>query len=235
MATYKTSGIVLGRHNLGEADRIITFMTSDRGKLRAVAKGVRRPLSRQAGHLEPFGEVELMLAEGRNLDIITSARLKAYPAGLTGDYERLQMAYLMARMVERLSGDDQAAPGVYRLLMASLTALERRGVSRTLELFFKLQLLAQLGYRPQLELCGGCGRELAEGYLSPEQGGLLCRDCLVGSEVAIAANGLALWRQIYQATGVPLAAAELETAALATLPICDTFYEYIFGRTFQPA
>ena len=129
MATYKTRGIVLRRHNLGEADRIITFLTTDRGKLRAVARGVRRIKSRQAGHLELFSETDLMLAEGRNLDIITSARLRVVDDRLTSDLRRLGTAYLMAEMTDVLLDDNEPQADIYASLGAGLAAL--RAGSRT--------------------------------------------------------------------------------------------------------
>jgi DNA repair protein RecO (recombination protein O) len=220
---------VLGRHNLGEADRIVTFFTTDRGKLRAVARGVRKIGSRQAGHIEPFSRVDLMLAEGRNLDIVTSARLQAYPVALTSDFERVGQAYLVAHMVDRLTDDGAAAPGIYRLLDYTLSRLEAQGASAVLELFFKLRLLGQLGYRPQLEVCGNCGRQLEEGYISPEYGGLVCASCRLAADPELTAQQLGLWRNLLSAKYE----SEIgEPKAVASLEICDTFYEYFFGRRF---
>lgn len=232
MAQYKAKGIVLGRHNLGEADRIVAFFTLEHGKLRAVAKGVRKTLSRQAGHIEPFSQVDMMLAEGRNLDVLTSARLSWYPSEVTGDYDRLQLAYLMARTIERLTDDNHAAAGVYRLLDYSLRWLNQHGASSALELFFKLRLLGDLGYELQLESCVHCGRALEQIYPSPEHGGMLCGQCLTPEQAAVSANDLGLWRRLQQ-HGLEATAPGDNDLALASLPICDTFYEYIFGRSFQ--
>lgn len=232
MASYKVRGIVLGRHNLGEADRIVAFFTLEQGKLRAVARGVRKTLSRQAGHIEPFSEVDLMLAQGRNLDIVTSARLNWYPNELTGDYDRLRLAYLMARSIERLTDDNHASAGVYKLLGYSLRWLNDHGASPTLEFFFKLRLLGDLGYKPQLNVCAHCGRPLAQIYPSPEHGGMICGSCLTPTELEITANRLGLWRRL-QHDGLEAAAPGDDDLALASLPVCDTFYEYNFGRSFQ--
>lgn len=231
MATYKARGIVLGRHNLGEADRIVAFYTLEHGQLRAVAKGVRKLLSRQAGHIEPFSEVELMLAEGRNLDIITSARLVWYPDGLTADYGRLQQAFLMVRMVERLTDEQHGAAGVYKLLRYGLHWLQSTGASPALELFFKLRLLSELGYRPKLDSCSACGRSLDGIYASPEHGGVVCAACHNPEEAALSANQLGLWRRL-TSEGLEAGAPGDDELAFASLGACDTFYEYIFGRSF---
>ncbi len=231
MATYKTRAVVLSRHNLGEADRIVTVLTPDRGKLRAVAKGVRRPLSRQAGHIELFSEVDLMLAEGKNLDIITSARLRHYPANLASDYDRLRLAWLMIRMAERLSGDHPSGDGLYHLLVYSLKQLNEQPASASLELFYKLKLLAQLGYQLQLDHCSVCAGKLAPPFASPRHGGMVCHEHRDYEDVELSANQLGLWRRI-QGSDLNALVASDETLALETLDQCDTFYEYIFGRRF---
>lgn len=234
MATYKARGIVLGRHNLGEADRIVAFYTLEHGKLRAVARGVRKTLSRQAGHIEPFSEVELMLAEGRNLDVVISARLVWYPHNLTAEYRQLQLAYVMARMVERLTDDNHAAGSVYKLLGYGLRWLNDHGASPTLELFYKLRLLGDLGYRPRLDVCAVCGQPLNIIFASPEHGGMVCSACRTGVEMELTANQLGLWRRL-QAEGLEALAPGDDELAVATIAICDTFYEYVFGRSFTTA
>lgn len=231
MATYKARGIVLGRHNLGEADRIVAFFTLEHGQVRAVAKGVRKTLSRQAGHIEPFSEVDLMLAEGRGLDIVTSARLAWYPQAMTGDYDRLRLAYLMVRMVERLTDDNHTAAGVYKLLSYSLHWLNAHGASKTLELFFKVRLLEDLGYKPQLSACAHCGKSYDRIFASPEQGGMVCAEHAAAGDEELTANQLGLWRRL-QADGLEALAPGDDELALATISICDTFYEYIFNRSF---
>jgi DNA repair protein RecO (recombination protein O) len=101
MPTYQTTGIVIGRTNFGEADRIVRFITPEQGKLSAVAKGVRRIKSRLAGHLEVFAESQLTLATGRNLDVIASARLTWYPHQLIADFQRISLASSFASHISR--------------------------------------------------------------------------------------------------------------------------------------
>lgn len=232
MATYKTTGIVLRRHNLGEADRIVTFLTPDRGKLRAVSRGVRRIGSRQAGHLELFSQVELILAEGRNLDIITSARLRRYPEKVGQDYARLRHGYVFASLLDRLI-ETGPSEGLYNLAVVGFNELDDSGVSSGLELWFKLRLLDLLGYRPNLDHCGRCGRVVASGSVDASAGGLVCSDCAAAGLVALDAASLKLWRRLLAAERPDDRGAD-EPVAGASLGICDTFYEYIFGRAFGP-
>lgn len=231
MGTYKTSGLVLRRHNLGEADRIVTFITPDRGKLKAVARGVRRIGSRQAGHLELFSEVELMLAEGRNLDIITSARLRHYPELISQDYDRLRGGFIFASLLDRLIESDRGQ-GIYQLALAGFGELERSGANDQIELWFKLRLLELLGYRPNLGRCQRCSRPIAgDAFIDAAGGGVVCASCALPAAPSISAAGLKLWERLLDTERLRVSESD-DPEAGATLAICDMFYEYIFGRTF---
>ena len=236
MATYKTRGLVLRRYNLGEADRIIHFLTPDRGKVRAVSRGVRKIGSRQAGHLELFAEVDLMLAEGRNLDIVTSARLVRYDDGLMADYDRLRLAYLAAEMLDKLT-DDSADPihGLYHLASRLYRALPTAADTNLLELEFKLHLADDLGYRPGIVGCGSCGAsEETRGYdFSPAGGGLLCEGCTTPGALAMSHRQIKLWRLLLDRPGSTLQLGD--GLAREGIGLVDHFYDYVFGRQFVSA
>lgn len=233
MPTYKTSGIVIRRHNLGEADRIITFMTVDYGKVRAVARGVRKIKSRLAGHVELFCRSDLMLAQGRNLDVLTSARLQFHPA-LTEDYTGLQAAYLFAEMTDRLTEEGQAHPEVFSALAAGLEQLAAGEAGQLAELNFKLRLLDALGYRPQLNGCGNCGYKGGDRdyYFNSDGGGLTCAACPHGGQAGLSQAAIKLWRLILR-SGANLGQIKgSQEAAEASLPVLDGFLEFLFGRRF---
>lgn len=103
MPSYKTIGIILRRTNYGDADRIYTFITPAHGKVEGIAKGVRRMKAKLGSHLELFSVIELMLAKGKNLDVITSARARDSWDNLTKDYERVRRAFLFCEMVNKLT------------------------------------------------------------------------------------------------------------------------------------
>ena len=235
MATYKTRGIVLRRHNLGEADRIITFLTTDRGKLRAVARGVRRIKSRQAGHLELFSETDLMLAEGRNLDIITSARLRVVDDRLTSDLRRLGTAYLMAEMTDVLLDDNQPQADIYASLGAGLAALRAGSEPQLVELFFKLRMLADLGYEPQLSGCHTCAAAdpLVRYYFDPNAASLYDESHRPVGAPEISIPVIKLWRlSLTRPLGDVLATHALEQAE-TSLVIINNMYSQLFGRRFK--
>lgn len=239
MATYKTRGIVVRRFNLGEADRIITFLTTDRGKLRAVAKGVRRIKSRLAGHLELFGEVEIMLVEGRNLDIITSARLQRDASAIAEHQPALAHAYLFTELIDRLVEEGVNQPELYVAAASAFEALPAAGEALALvELYMKLHFLDGLGYRPELAHCVVCRSSDAssEYFFVSVLGGIADRTCTTDHRFPMQAAAIKLWRLVL---GRPLAGVrpitEAEWLAKVSLPACDDFIEYHFGRRFVPA
>jgi DNA repair protein RecO (recombination protein O) len=237
MPSYKTTGLVLRRFNLGEADRVITFITPDKGKVKAVARGVRRISSRMAGHLELFGEVNLMLAKGRQFDVITSARLARHPEDIGGNYDSLSQAYLWAEMLDKLTPEDQSQPDLYNLAAGAFRELGESGPDALLRLYFDLGLLTVLGYRPSLDECVNCGAkdESRQYWFSPELGGIVDQACRQGTgsqpmEVA----QIKLWRllltqplQRVRGLGGAVTAADNSRAAV------NGFYDFLFGKRFK--
>lgn len=192
MPTYRDEGIVLRTHKLGEADRIITLFTRMHGKVRAVARGVRRTSSKFGGRLEPFSHVDLQLAEGRSLDIITQAvQLHAWAQPLSGDYELFTAGQVMVETADKLVAvEGEPALQQYLLLagalrtLAGLPAGDDTSGSRTPTMVLHSYLLraqAIAGYAPVLDSCARCGIRLPEGdnselvWFSPMAGGLVCR------------------------------------------------------------
>jgi DNA repair protein RecO (recombination protein O) len=176
---YRTEAVVLRRGDLGEADRLLTVYSPTYGKLRLVAKGVRRPTSRKAGHLEPLTRVDLLLAKGRELDIITQAHaLQTYPLP-PGDLERLGYAFYAVELLDRLSVAEAEGRRPYRLLIDTLERLSGGAAAAPAIRHFELQLLDVSGFRPELFRCVGCGAEIRPEaqYFSAEQGGVLCPAC----------------------------------------------------------
>lgn len=237
MATYATSAIIIGRYNFGEADRIIVLLTPDKGVIRGVAKGVRRIKSRLAGHLELFSHSDLMLVEGRNMDTITSARLKRHLA-VGDDYERMQLAYLAAEMLSKLGGDDEQHDGLFQLADEFLSVLGVQSSSPELELWFKLRLLDCLGYRPQLDHCIVCDSgDPDRTYLfNAELGGIVDRGCSTPGNEPMTHAQIKLWRLMLANSFLDLkTVGGLRELAQQTLPICNQFYDYTFGRRFKAA
>jgi DNA repair protein RecO (recombination protein O) len=176
---YRTEAIVLARLNLGEADRIFTLFTPQYGKLRVIAKGVRKSRSRLGPHLEIFTRCQLNLSRGRDLDVVTSAEtVDAYPP-LRDDLDVLGHASHMVELVARLTEDRQEQPPVYDLLRGSLRLLADGVDPFAVTRHFEFMLLVTLGYRPELYRCLESGEplEATTNLFSANRGGMLSMAC----------------------------------------------------------
>ncbi len=182
--TYRDEAVVLRTHKLGEADRIITMLTRSHGKVRAVAKGVRRTSSKFGGRLEPFTHVDLQIATGRTLDVITQAvTLHPYAEPLGQDYERYTTGEVMIEAADRLvSEEGQPALRQYQLLLGALQALTAgtsdgpRPPAMVMDAYL-LRAISLAGYAPSLSDCARCGAVGPHDAFSPVLGGVVCRRC----------------------------------------------------------
>ncbi len=182
MGLYRDEAIVLRTQKLGEADRIVTLLTRGNGRVRAVAKGVRRTSSRFGSRLEPFTHVDLQLAEGRSLDVVTQAEtLSPFGARVGSDYERYTAGTVMLETAERLVIEDkEPALQQFLLLVGALRAMcdTGRSPSQVLDSFL-LRSLSVAGYAPSFDACARCGLEGPHRAFSPAGGGMLCATCRV--------------------------------------------------------
>ncbi|HVX30399.1 MAG TPA: DNA repair protein RecO [Nitrolancea sp.] len=176
---YPAEGVVLRRRDLGEADRILTLFTDRHGKLSVVAKGVRRTQSRLAGHLEPFARTNLLLAKGRNLDIVTQAALIDPFLSVHQDEQLIAYAGYFADLLDAFSGEGQENRPAYELLLTSLARLDSGCDPFVSSTFFEYRLLSLMGFQPELFKCINCGEDLrpVENGFSLA-GGVVCPNCL---------------------------------------------------------
>jgi DNA repair protein RecO (recombination protein O) len=196
---YRDEAIVLRTHKLGEADRIITLLTRHHGRVRAVAKGVRRTTSRFGSRLEPFTHVDLQLAEGRNLDTVTQAEtLTAFQGGLGLDYDRYTAGTVMLETADRLLSEErQPAVQQFLLLVGGLRAMAagEHGPGQVLDSYL-LRSLAVAGWAPSFDHCARCGTLPHEGgshrWFNPSMGGMLCVTCRVPGSASPAPETVAL-------------------------------------------
>jgi len=184
---YRTEGIVLRRSDFGEADRLLVLLTPGQGKLRVLAKGVRKVPSRKAGHVEPFMRSQYLLARGRNLDIVTQVEATDTFQNVRSDLVRTSYAYYWMELVDGFSEEGEENAPLYRLLAESLERLDRGANPALLTRFFELHLLTLVGYRPELQRCVACGRphEPTAVFFSPGDGGVRCQHCGEGAPGAI--------------------------------------------------
>ncbi|MDW8325651.1 MAG: DNA repair protein RecO [Anaerolineales bacterium] len=177
--TYRTEAIVLRRKDIGEADRILTLLTPERGKVRVVAKGIRKPRSRKAGHLELFTRTHLLIAAGRDLDIVTQAQLADAHQPIREDLVRGAYAAYAVELMDRFTPEQQESPELYNLLAAMLAWLCTEVDVAVAARYYELRLLALAGYQPELRRCVACGEAIVaeDQFFSVAQGGVVCAKC----------------------------------------------------------
>jgi DNA repair protein RecO (recombination protein O) len=210
MSLYRDTGVVLRTYKLGEADRIVVILTAAHGKVRAVAKGVRKTKSRFGSRLEPMSHVSLLLYEGRELDIVSQAESIDHFRTLRDDLDGMTRAMSLLEAVDQLAQDRHPSPRLYQMLLGALRTLAA-GPSALLVPAFYLKLLAAEGLGPQLDVCVRCGSSGPLVAFDLEEGGTLCRDCRRG--VPISDEALRLLRRVL---GGDLVTVLAETASPAT-------------------
>ncbi|GAB4151620.1 MAG: DNA repair protein RecO [Candidatus Promineifilaceae bacterium] len=173
--TYRTEAIVLRRTDFGEADRLLTLYSRDYGKIRAIAKGARKPQSRKTGHVELFMRTNFFIATGRDLDIITQVETVDTYAPLRQDLVRATYAAYMVELLDRFTPDEDKHIALYDLLRDALGWLAAEEDVRLAARYYELRLLSQVGYQPQLFQCVVSGDPIEEQdqFLSAELGGLI--------------------------------------------------------------
>ncbi len=175
---YRIEAVILRRSDFGEADRLLTLITPQ-GKRRVVAKGARKTTSRLAGHIELFTHTTMLLAVGRNLDIVTQSAIMHRFDNLRADLARISAAYYAAELIDRLIEEEDENRPVFNLFVATLAALDTTPNIDLVLRFFELHLLSFVGYRPHLYHCANCQETLTEdaNRFSPDAGGVLCPRC----------------------------------------------------------
>ena len=178
MPLYKEQGIVLRSVKLGEADKIVSILTQGSGKVRAVAKGIRRTSSRFGARLEPLTHVSLLLYRGRNLDTVTQAEIITPFRGIRGDFVRIAAAEAMVEAVDKVAEEHERNVRGFLLLLSGLRALEAEPVdAAAVAESFLLKLLSLSGFHPSLSACAVCGLPGPHPWFSAGQGGVVCDSC----------------------------------------------------------
>ncbi len=194
---YKSEAVVIKRMNLGEADKILTIFTPNFGKLRVVAKGVRKVTSRLAGHVELFTRSQMLLAKGRNLDIVTQSETVDAYRPMHDDLSRLAHASYAAELLDKLTPDALESYPSYKLTVEVFQLLSTDHDPDKALRWFELQLLGYQGYAPELTRCVECHNELAPvvNAFSPALGGVVCASCRrIGMGRELSVNALKVLR-----------------------------------------
>jgi DNA repair protein RecO (recombination protein O) len=196
---YKAQGIVLRAMKLGEADRIVTFFTQSHGRVRAVAKGIRKSKSRFGGRLDAFTHVDLMLYKSRgDLDIVTSAEIIGRPKRLRADYPSFCAASAMADAVDRTTPERDRNARTFLLLRSGLQALEEGATDPALLAYaFLAKLSSMAGLHPTLTACVDCGGPDRSNF-SHGRGGVVCSSCVQRGDIRADDQLLDAWTMLLE-------------------------------------
>lgn len=219
---------MLRHSDWGEADRLLTIFSREAGKLRAVAKGVRKMRSRKAGHLEPFTRSKLLLARGRDFWIITQAETVDAYLPIGEDLLRTAYAAYVLELVDRFIYEEGENRPLYQLLVDTLERCATLPDAFPAVRYFEIRLLDLLGFRPELNNCVRCGNEIKaeDQFFDAGQGGVLCPRCGNGVQTArpVSVNTLKFLRHYQRSTFREASRAELSPAVRRDMESLLNFY-----------
>lgn len=215
---YRDTAVVLRTYKLGEADRIVVLLTEEHGKVRAVAKGVRKTTSKFGARLEPMSHVRLLLAQGRELDVVSQAEAVETLAPMLVDLDHLTNGMAVLEAADQMALEREPVPHLYRMVVGALRTIAERSGPLVVPAFY-WKLLAAEGVAPELDVCVRCGEPGPLVAFDMDQGGALCRNCRTGAplgEEALELMRMILGGRLNDALAVPASRATHEVAAHAT-------------------
>lgn len=237
MSLYKTNCIILRSRNLGEADRVLTVLSEDRGKFEATVKGARRPRSRFVGNTLPFNYLKAMFLSGKSLDSLSQAELVHSFVVLREDLVKMAYASFWAELVDGFIPEKVEAREIFLFLLAAFVTLEKTPDPGLLHLAFEARLLNALGYQPEWESCLECGQPLgSDAFFSVEAGGVICRQCRGNglNLIPVARRALVKMQQLGLTDLRELAILEMEAAERSQAErILRDFIEYRLERPLK--
>ncbi len=229
MSLYKAEAVVLRSRNLGEADKIVTLFTYERGKVDAVAKGVRRPRSRLLGVTQIFTHGRYLLYERRSLDTISQGEMVRSFLPLREDLHRMAHASYVAELLDRTTELNDRHPRLFPLLLMVMEMLSSGDQLALTTRYFELQLMQELGFRPHLTDCVRCGGKDAASF-SIEAGGLLCDGCRGADPAAVRLDQESLGVMRYMARSEPARLRVLRPSRRALQTLEDVLPKYCAAR-----
>ena len=241
MSTYRAKGIVIKYTDLREADRIITFYTANLGKVQAVAKGVRKTLSKLGCHFDLFSLVQLELTEGRNLDTVIGAQAVDCFSNIRKSLSKTSQVYYLAELINKLVPDEYKDTRIFDLLSSTLKILNSDVWQSEIEeglvvQAFKMKLLQLIGFSPQLGECVQCSQPASpsgEYFFVNQSSGIRCKSCRKGSKsgTKLSAMTLKLLRTMSKKDFIYISKIVVDNKTLsATNDILDNYIKFIIEQ-----
>ncbi|HHY42630.1 MAG TPA: DNA repair protein RecO [Thermoanaerobacterales bacterium] len=201
MALYKTDAIVLGHRNLGEADKILTLFSPDRGKIHAVARGVRRPRNPILAGSQLFSYSKFLIVEGRNLDSISQCEIKESFYKIRQNLESMAYGLYFAELLRASTPVEDKNRELFRFFLKTMYLLQEMEDKEILSRIYEIKLMAIQGFAPEVFVCVNCGRKVSDKIsFSPAMGGILCHDCKKQGAVSITPDTLSVLQKMLTMT-----------------------------------
>lgn len=232
MAIRHDQGIVLRSFPFGEADKVVVLLSPNSGKLRTVAKGIRKTKSRFGGRLEPFSHVDLVLYEGRNLDTITQVSMIEPFHALRSDLDRVVAAGTMVEIADAVAQENESSVRLFLLIQRGLRALDAGPEHPDLLTAFLLKAAETIGVAPALDQCAGCGRTDDLRRFSFSAGGVLCERCRTPGAYALR-EGLTAYLAMLAAEDLTDMGPSNEAFAGEARGVARRFVEYHLEREIK--
>ena len=202
MAIYNTQAIVLNSKAFGEADRILTLLTYERGKSRVIARGARRPKNRLAAVVQPLSHIDVQILEGNQLDTLNQGQLINSFRFLREDLDKMSYAFYLSELFETATEGATELRDYFILLLTALELLQNFENLSLTRIFIEVKLILLQGYAPTLSNCYSCNRPVilpmkSDWFFDPEDGGLRCSQCShTKSAIAINSSTLTFWNSV---------------------------------------
>jgi DNA repair protein RecO (recombination protein O) len=238
--TYQTEAFIIKKIKLGEADRILTLYTPHLGKIQGVAKGVRRPRSKLAGHLELITHSQVSLARWRNLDTIIGSQTIDSFLPLKSDLWLTSCALYVTELINQFAADHVENYPLFQLLLETMHHLCQAGDNELVLRYFELHLLNEVGYRPQLQQCVSCRSPLkpVTNAFSPTDGGVLCPQCRQRRSLTypLSVNALKVLRLLQSSNYDTVSKLKMNRELSAELAeVVSHYLEYLLDREVKSA
>jgi DNA repair protein RecO (recombination protein O) len=234
---FRTDALVLKNSDYRESDKLVTVFSRERGKIRAVARGVKKPRSSLRACVQPFCHTHLYFRQGKGLDLLTQGKLLHFFPNCREDFDRLLDALYIIELLDKTTMEQAALPGLFDTALEVLTYLNDQGQNPLLMRLFEVHLLVELGYHPELVHCVHCGQAVKNPTIFDlPQGGVVCSSCAAstGSNFPLAADSLALFRFLTTASPSILNRIKPSPAALDQLKLfLEKYLEYHLEQRFQ--
>jgi len=234
---YNSRGFILRQRDYRDSDKLLSIFTEKKGKITAVAKGIKKPKSSLRACAQPFCHAYLHLNQGREMDLLTQARLLDFYANSRSDLERSLYCIYLMELLDKSLLENIPLPALYKTLLLVLSAINEQGLNPLFIRYFEAQLLASLGYKPVLSHCLSCNRKASSSFrFSLAEGGLVCPDCCEEGNDVITISGetMGLLRLLSEGSFQALPRVKVSPSALKELEyLLEKYLEYHLDRRFK--